>query len=88
MPADETASKAPPNLPALRVAVQSARESVDWPTSGLLPRLAPRTACHVHVKQPHLMQSSTTVASSVPLGTRKNVPNRPAAGSLMQTYAS
>ena len=68
--------KSAPKSARSPVAVQSARESVDWPTFGLLPRLAPRTACHVHIKQPHPMQSSTTVASSVPLGTRKNVSNR------------
>ena len=55
------------------VVVQSTRESVDWPTFGPLPRLAPactahapwpRTACHVCIMQPRLMQCARQMLHS------------------------
>ena len=109
MPARRDGIKsAPKSARSSPVEVQSTRESVDWPTFGLFPRLAPtcplplplplplslsmhpgqelhvvfilsnliscsvRGGCSIH-------RPSTTVASSVPLGTAycaKNVSNR------------
>ena len=76
MPANETASKAPPNLPAPlgRQCSRPTRALIGQP-SGLLPRLAlptpapaheprPRTAYHVCIMQPRLMQCARQMLHS------------------------